>query len=275
MQFKFTEGNYDGAFRFGGNLTITAHGAQEVESLIQHFRLFNDMSDISVLNLRIEALQNETLSHVLQSDKRPMYQVSGALDYEFTAPYKTWALKNFGYDGVFPNLEIPRKWYGLIHTNYQSHLYTEDEYICFESFTSSEPWAGKDAQEYATSKVTDYIAEEFGTRRHEPEFIGAGNGLMRPNPNYLKRHRATPMASNDRLKRAFFAWWLENCANDAQKTIVQGNREIAKGASYMDSFKFDRFESVIYYGRKIGSDGKTQEYESISFADFAAMSKES
>lgn len=273
MEFKFTEGNYDGAYRFGGALEITAHGAQEVESLISHFRLFADMSNVTVLAARIEALQKETLSHVIQSDKRPMYEIYGALDDEFTAPYKKWALDNFGYDGVFPDLEIPRKWAGLIHTNYQARLYTEGEHICFHAFTSSEPWNGRDAHDYAEYRVSDYIAEEFGTRKQEPEFIHAGNNLMKPNPNYLKRHRATPMASNARLKRAFFAWWLENCANDAQKAIVQGNREISEGASYMSAFEFERFENHIYYGRKLNSEGKTSDYKSISFADFAAMGK--
>lgn len=266
MEFKFTEGNYEGTFKFGGALTITAHGAQEVESLISHFRLFRDMSDVSVLQARIEALQKETLCHVMQSDKRPMYEVSGALGDEFTAPYKKWALDNFGYEGVFPDLEIPRQWGGLHHTNYQARLHTEGEHICFQAYTSSEPWNGRDAQNYAEFRVTDYIAEEFGTRRQEPEFIHVGNNLMRPNPNYLKRHRATPGASNARLKRAFFVWWLENRANEAQRAIVAGNREIAKDASYMSAFEFERFESRIYYAKT------AKDYKSVSFAEFAAMS---
>jgi hypothetical protein len=95
--------------------------------------------------------------------------------------------------------------------------------------------------------------------------------MMKPNPNYLKRHRATPAASNASLKRAFFAWWLENRANEKQKAIVAGNREIAKGASYMSAFDFERFESNIYYGRKLDGDGKTTDYKSISFAKFAEL----
>lgn len=266
MEFKFTELSYEGAFKFGGKLEITANGAQEVESLIDHFRLFKDMSDVTVLQARIEALQKETLSHTLQSDKRPMYEVSSCLDDEFTAPYKKWARENFGYDGVFPDLELPRKWGGLIHTNYQARLYTENEHICFEAFKSSEPWNGRDAQECAESNVKDYIAEEFGTRRHEPEFIPTGFGdNMKPNPNYLRRHRATPMASNAVLKRAFFGWWMETQANDAQKAIVQGNREIAHGAKYMSAFEFERFENRIYYAKT------AKDYKSVSFSEFAAM----
>ena len=265
MEFKFTEGSYDGAFKFGGNLEITAQGAQEVESLINHFRLFKNMSDLAVLRARIAALQSETLSHVMQSDKRPMYEASSCLDEAFTAPYKKWALDNFGYGGVFPDLEIPRHWDGLKHTNYQARLYTEDEHICFHAFTSSEPWNGRDAHDYARHKVIDEIGEEFGTRRQEPEFIRAGNNLMRPNPNYLKRHAATPMASNARLKKAFFTWWMDSCANDAQKAIVAGNRDIAKGASYMSAFDFEKFETQIYYAKT------DKDYKSVSFAEFAAL----
>jgi hypothetical protein len=266
MKFEFNEGNYEGARKFGGALTIIAQGAQEVETLIKHFRLFSDMSNVSVLQARIEALQKKTLSHVIRSDKRPVYEVSSALGDEFTAPYKKWAIDCFGYDGVFPDLDIPRKWDGLLHTNYQARLYTEGEHICFEAFTTAEPWNGKSAQEYAEWLVSDYIAEEFGTRRQEPEFIPTGFGdNMKPNPNYLRRHRATPAASNARLKRAFFTWWLETHANEAQKAIVAGNREIAKGASYMSAFEFERFESHIYHAKT------AQDYKSISFAQFAAL----
>lgn len=266
MKFEFTEGNYSDAFRFGGSLKITAQGAQDVESLIEHFRLFRDMSDVAVLQARIAALQSETLSHIMQSDKRPMYDVATCLDHEFTAPYKKWARDCFGYDGVFPDLEIPRQWGGLIHTNYQARLYTEGEHICVDAFTSSEPWNGKDAQEYAESRVKDCLGEEFGTRRQEPEFIPTGSGNnMKANPNYIKRHRPTPMASNARLKRAFFAWFMDNHASDAQKAIVAGNRDIAKGADYMGAFEFERFENCIYYAKT------AKDYKSVSFAEFAAM----
>lgn len=265
MEFQFTEGNYDGAFKFGGKLTITARGAQDVESLVKHFRLFSDMGDVAVLQARIAALQSETLTHVLQSDKRPMYEVSTCLDDEFTAPYKKWARDCFGYDGVFPDLEIPRQWGGLIHTNYQARLYIECEHICVDAFTSSEPWNGRDAQEYAESRVKDYLGEEFGKRYQEPEFLQKGNGQYYRNPNYLKRHRPTPVASNARLKRAFFAWFVDNHASDAQKAIVAGNREIAQGAKYMSAFEFERHETHIYYAKT------AKDYKSVSFAEFAAM----
>jgi hypothetical protein len=265
MKFTFTEGDYEGAYRFGGQLEIKAENPQEVEDLISHFRLFKNVSDVAELQRRIEALQSQTLVHVLKSDKRPIYEVSGCLDHEFTKPYQKWAKDCFGFDGVFPDLEIPRKYDGLIHTNYQARLYTENEHICFEAYTSAQPWAGKDAQDYATNLVTDYIGEEFGCRYQEPEFLSTRNGMFTKNPNYLKRHKAKPGATNSRLKKAFFNWWLATHANDAQKAIVQGNQEIAKGANYMNAFGFERFESRIYY-EHTGKD-----YKSVTFAEFAAL----
>lgn len=274
MKFNFTEGAYEGAFRFGGKLEVTAQGAQEVQALVDHFRLFKDMGDVKVLQARIEALQSETLSHTIQADKRPVYEVESCLDHEFTEPYKKWARDNFGYEGAFPDLEIPREWRGLKYTNYQARLFTENEHICYKVFVTSEPWNKRDAQDYATHQAQDYIAEEFGARRHEPEFIHLGNGMAKPNPNYLKRHKPHASASNARLKQAFFAWWLANHATDAQKAIVAGNAQIvSETGGYMGAFNFERQQYEIYHGRKLAKDGKTQDYKSVSFAEFAAMAR--
>lgn len=265
MKFTFTECDYDGAFHFGGKLAITAETPQEVESIIDHFRLYRDLSDPATLRERIAALESSTLTHTIGTDKRPAYEVSSCLDHEFTVSYKEWAERNFGFTGTFPDLELPRKWGGLIHTNYQSRLYIDNEHICFDAFTTAEPRNKKDAQDYAESLVKDYVAEEFGTRKQEPEFIQKGNGQYYRNPNYLKRHRATPAATNARLKRTFFAWWLENHANDAQRAIVAGNQEISSEHPYMSAFEFERAESRIYY-EHTGKD-----YKSVSFAEFAKL----
>lgn len=273
MKFEFTETEQaNDEFRFGGELAITAENPQEVESLIDHFRLFKDVSDIPTLKARIEALESGSFTHVIRSEKRPVYAVESCLPYEFTAVYKQWALNHFGYDGTFPDLELPRKWGGLIHTNYQARLFTENEHICFEAFTTAEPWARRNAQDYAEYLISDYIGEEFGTRYHEPEFIPGRNGHYKKNPDYLKRHAAKPGATNARIKRAFFEWWLSTHATDDQKAIVEGNREIvAQTGPYMGAFEFERPESTIYHGRKLTADGKTHDYKAISFSDFAKM----
>lgn len=276
MQFNFTESDYSDAFKFGGRLEFVAETPQEIESLISHFGLFKDVSDVATLEARIAALQSATLSHTIGTDKRPVYEVNGCLDSAFAAPYVEWMQRDLGHNGPLPDLELPRKWGGLIHTNYQARVYTQDGHICFEAFTTSEPWNGKDAQTYAESRVVDCIGEEFGTRYREPEFIQAGNSNhMKRNPDYLKRHRATPLASNATLKKALFAWWLANHANDAQRAIVDGNAAIvAESGDYMSAFLFERPQSHIYHGKHLTPDGKTRDYKAISFADFAALGAE-
>ena len=265
FRFDFQEMDLPNDRRFGGKLTITAESAGAVLSLIDHFRLFRGTSNVESLQARIAALQSATLSHAIYSEKRPVYEIDSALDYDFTKPYCEWALRCFGYDGQFPDLEIPRKWDGLKHTNYQARLYTKDQHICFLTYVQSEPWNKMDANTYAERRAHDYIGEEFGTRYQEPEFKPANNGQYIRNPAYLNRHPAKPSASNPRLKRAFFDWWLETVANDAQKAIVAGNRQIAAGATYMDAFSFERFESHIYYEKT------AKDYKAMSFDQFAKL----
>lgn len=273
MQFNFTESDYPAPLQFGGRLEFVAETAQEVGNLIKHFRLFPDVSKVETLKARIAALESGTYRHTIGTDKRPAYAVNGCLGAEFSAPYVEWMKRDLGHDGPLPDLELARKWGGLIHTNYQARVYTQGGHICFEAFTTSEPWNGKDAQDYAESCVVDYIGEEFGTRYREPEMIQAGrSGMMKRNPDYLKRHRATPQASNATLKRAVFAWWLERHANAAQRAVVAGNQEIvAESGSYMGGFDFERPQSRIYYGHILGNDGKRQNYKSVTFAEFAAL----
>lgn len=250
--------------------------AQEVEHLIKHFRLFPDVSKVDALKARIAALESGTYRHTIGTDKRPAYEVNGCLDSAFSAPYVEWMKRDLGHNGPLPDLELARKWGGLIHTNYQARVYTQNGHICFEAFTTSEPWNGKDAQDYAESCVVDCIGEEFGTRYREPEMIQAGrSNMMKRNPDYLKRHRATPQASNATLKRAVFEWWLANHANAAQRAIVDGNAAIvAETGDYMSAFLFERPQSHIYHGKHYTDDGKTRDYKQVSFSEFAAMGDE-
>ena len=273
MKFVFEDKGHEGEFQFGGALTLTAENPSEVQALIDHFKLFSNSSDVSVLQKRIEALQSGTLTHTIYKEKRPVYAVNSCLDFEFIEPYKKWALHNFGFDGVFPDLEIPMKWGGLQYTNYKARLFTQCEHICFEAFTSAEPWAHKSAQDYAEYKVKDCIGEEFGDRYREPEFIQAVRSCcMKRNPNYLKRHAPKPAATNARLKRAFFEWWEHNAANDAQKAIIADNRDIvATTGSYMGAFEFECDQHVIYYGRELNKDGSTRDYKSMRFDEFAKL----
>lgn len=265
MQFQFTESDYSDAFKFGGRLTLRAESSFEVEKIITHFKLFNTPNDIEALKAKLVVIESGVFEHILGTDKRPIFEVDSALEVEFSTPYQLWAERCFGFRETLPDMEIPRQWNGLKYTNYQERLYVDSGHICFRTFVSSEPWNGKSAQEYAEFRAFDIIQEEFGFRKIEPEMIQIGNGTFKENPNYLKRHKPTPLASNSLFKRAFFAWWVLNRASDAQKEIISCNAEIAAGASYMSAFTFDRYESHIFYAKS------AKDYKSVSFAEFAAM----
>lgn len=273
MQFNFTEHEYLDAYKSGGRLEFVAENAQEVKQLASHFKLFSDVSTVKTLKAHIAALKTGTHRHTIGTDKRPVYRVNGRLDISFSTPYVEWMQCELGYNGPLPDLELARKWDGLCHTNYQARIYTFAGHVYFEAFTTSEPWGGKNAQEYAVSRVTDYIGEEFGTRYYEPEMISAGrSGTLKRNPNHLKKHPAKPAANNIILKRTIFAWWLENHANHAQKAIVTGNQEIVNSTGEsMEAFHFDYHQPHIYYEHVLGGDGKIQNYKIITFTEFAAM----
>jgi hypothetical protein len=271
MQFIFTETDDRENYKYGGRLEIKAENVSESAAMVDHFRLFQG-NDVESLEKRIDALKSDDLSQVMGSEKRPAYEVESCLDWEFSEVYAQWMERTLGYDGPLPDLDIPRKWDGLKHTTYQASLTLDGGHICFKAYCTAAPWAGKDAATYAESLVVDYLAEEFGTRRHEPEFIQARNNTWVKNPEYHKRHKATPAASNTRLKRALFAWWIENHANDAQLDVVEGNRKIqAETGPYMSAFAFNGHESTIYHGRKMNKDGETQDFLAMSYAEFAKL----
>ena len=113
MKYEFKEGKYEGEYSGGGLLEITAEGPQEVVSLLEHFRL---LGDVHSARKRLEAMEAGSYTHTMKSDTRPVYAVSGCLDQKFLEPYKDWAKRNFGYTGEFPDLEIPREWFGLKYT---------------------------------------------------------------------------------------------------------------------------------------------------------------
>lgn len=275
MQFNFKETDESREeYRFGGRLTLVAENIAESAELVDHFKLHKG-KDIESLQARISALQDPSLSVTIGTDKRPAYCVETSLPWDFSKPYADWMSRDLGYDGPLPDLDIPRQWGGLKHTNYQAELRLQGEHITFIAYTTSEPWNKKDAQTYAESRVADCISEEFGERYHEPEYIQAGNNMMVRNPDYLKRRKPTPAASNSRLKRALFEWWLSNEATEAQREIVAGNAQIvAETGGYMGAFDFERPHSTIYHGRKMDKDGKTQDYLAMSFSDFARLGKE-
>lgn len=206
-------------------MTVVAETPAEVVELAAHFRIF-DKENPDDLVAMAEAIKAGTLTYVSQSSKRPWYRVESALDHEFSEPYEKWLARLVSHDATLPALDLtpihPRR---LCHTHITDTAWIEDGHIQFTGFVNSEDWNGKTAADRAFSTALDYTAEDFGTRQHEPEYIGIkqrGGGLMKRNPNYLKRHPARPAASCEWLKSALFDWWMKNHATDEQRAIING-----------------------------------------------------
>lgn len=276
MQFNFTElDKYSGTDReLGGTLELVAHGTVEVCALINHFKLFDGDAPEQLIE-RAQAMQLDTLSHTIGNDKRPAYSVTGVLSLAFAEVYRDWMRDTLGYDGPLPDIDIPRKWGGLAYTHYCEQLSIEDGVIRFTAYDTCEPWNGMRADTYSSKKTGDYIAEYVGTRHHEPEYIMSDKGREIKNPNYMKRHNASPAADCTALKVTLFNWWLANHANDAQIQAYDRNQDlVATSGSYMSGFTFKSYRSSYpssFHMPTLDPEKRGKDYDSMTFKEFAAL----
>lgn len=219
MHFEFTETD---AKTFAGFLTVTAKTPAEVVQVAEHFDLFDKKTPEALIALA-DAIKAGTLTHVSKPTKRPWFLVESALDYEFTKPYLELLTKLTGYEGDLPDLDLtphhPRR---LCHTYHTISCELEHGHYAYRVVTQSEPWNGKNAQEYADSSTQDYVEEELGWRPHEPEHIEERGRIIR-NPNYLKRHRAKAGLGSPWLWAVLFRWWLEKYGTQAQRELCEQN----------------------------------------------------
>jgi hypothetical protein len=217
MRFEFEEIDL---VEHSGDVMIRAESEAEVKEVADHFRLFKD--DVRGL---VAALDAGTLTHRLTAysslgNRYRWFEVHGSLDIEFSEPYLALLVNRTGLDtgGILPDLDLQGP--TLRHTHYAVRVWIEQGHICFIAYDSATEWNGRDAATNAEAYVSDYLKEAFGVRHHEPEFIANRAGTYSRNPNYLKRHRPKPAASNKILKDALFQWWLGNHANEAQRAVI-------------------------------------------------------
>lgn len=280
MKIQFTEYtkndpeyNADPAYKYGGFITVTAESLEDSRRIVEYFKLSNGNDPDSVI-ARAELLKNPELTHEHRPKKRPYYEVSGSLDVQLFQPYQDWAKQKFGYDGAFPNLQIPFKWAGLRHVfvgisqEIQCH-----ETVCYTVATQAKPWNGRNAQQYAERNVSRYIEEDFGHVEPVREFIEAGNGHYKRNPDYAtgKRNPVQARCTHEGLMKLFAQWWLENGANDAQRDILAKNAELTGKHSRVNFLR----DYGIYYADPAGKcnyDGKGLMASHMGISEFAALS---
>ena len=66
----------------------------------------------------------------------------------------------------------------------------------------------------------DYVREGVGARKSEPEFIELSGGLLKRNPNYLKRHAPHVACTSEPIFARLLQWWADTHATPAQKQIL-------------------------------------------------------
>ncbi len=117
---------------------------------------------------------------------------------DLTADYPN----RLGYTHITDSIEIVD---GMVH----AHV-----------FIQAQDWNGRDAATNAQINADDYVQENIGKRKHEREYITAGNGQTIHNPNYMKRHKAQPGLGAPWLWDRVFGWWRETIATPAQRDVL-------------------------------------------------------
>lgn len=277
MEFRFTPTQPDG----GGSLTFVATGADEVDRLLDHFRLFqNSPTD------KARAILAERFEYTSFYTKRPWYQVEGQIGEAFLAPYAKLLTKLTGYTGPWPETELtdvhPAR---LCHTHITNRLWlVAGPDLRYEAFDESEPWNGLDAKTYAEKRVLDCVRADFGFRKHEREFIWRGGHYIQ-NPDYLKHHPASPGLGSEWFWTWLFAWWRTNYASSRQRELLDAHDQLHSRSKLDPGYALrasgqDQLHLVSYTGLEVADpagkldwDGKGTKFRQVSWEDFAAMAE--
>jgi hypothetical protein len=231
MRFEFKETQPNG----GGQLTVIAENSKEVVKLAEHFRMFDKNKPDELLALAA-AIVAGTLTYISKPNaKRPWFRIEESLDRAFVEPYMKLLERHTGYKGETPELELtdnhPRR---LCHTHITDTCELTGGLIHFIGYEQAEEWNNKPAEANAHDNMLDYVAEDFGERKHEPEYIDSGCGCMKPNPSYLRRHKATPASKCEWFWDILFQWWLNTRANAKQKDVI------AKALGYSNKLELNK-----------------------------------
>ena len=204
-----------------GSLQITAETAAEVKEIVTHYKL-------DILQY-VDALSAGMLTYEVKPSSRDnsaWFAVSSFVDPAWLKPYMVRLEKITGYYGPTPTIEDTPKYPGSpwAHNLQYTHIVTQSkitsEGMVFEGFINCGDWNKKKAAERAVPMFADYVRENLGARKHEPEFISLNNGLFQRNPKYLTRHAPHPECSSSSLFDCLLTWWLNTQATECQKDIM-------------------------------------------------------
>jgi hypothetical protein len=216
-----------------GALHIQSETSPEVLEMIKHYKL-DPLT-------HIEALSTGSLLHVAQSTRRDngqWFAVSADLGAEWMAPYLAKLTQWTGFAGEVPSIAGPRYPGGyavnLCHTHIVESMHMGSHGFTFAGYLESQDWDERKAADRAPPYFRECVSGAVGDTKQEGEFIEFGNGgLLRRNPNYMKRHYPHAAASSALVFECLLQWWIATHATPGQRDILAqclaNHRTVCKG----------------------------------------------
>jgi hypothetical protein len=186
--------------------------------MVKHYRL--DMVECTA------AILSGSLHHVCPPgrDNGEWFEVSYILGPEWFKPYADRLQHWTGYAGPIPAIDSPRYPGGYAENLCHTHLVTlavmSSHGFQFSGFIHSADWNGKTAAQRFRGYFAECVSAAVGDAKREPEFFELSNGLLKRNPQYLRRHAPHPAASSAGIFGALLQWWTDSQATPGQREIL-------------------------------------------------------
>lgn len=201
-------------------LQVAAETPADVLEMLKHYRL-------DILQ-HADALASGHLVHTVPGGKDggQWFAITSVLGSEWAAPYLARLAHLTGYTGPVPAIECPR-YPGSIAAHHLQHTHIVEsatlgsDGFVFRGYVHSQDWNGRTARDRYAARFAECVREGVGATKTEPEFLPVGNGgLLKRNPNYLRRHAPHPAASSASVLGAIYQWWLDAKATPGQRGII-------------------------------------------------------
>ena len=200
-------------------LHVTAETPREVLEMVKHYRL-------DVLE-HADALASGHLVHVCPpgKDGGEWFAVSSQLGPEWLAPYMARIQHLTGYTGHLADMPGPRYPAGyadnLCHTHIVQTATVSSVGAHFHGFIHSGDWNGKTAAQRYQAYFDECVRAGMGDTKQEREFLEVGNGgLLKRNPNYMRRHAPNAAAASAAVLECLLQHWLDRYATPGQRDII-------------------------------------------------------
>lgn len=244
------------------DLHIHATTGQEIAELCKHFNL--------PIEKHVDDLIKGSMTYVASGAKHPWFELgafaaAASVSFDFLKPYYDRLKTITGYDGPAFAVSDCRLRYGgrrsnnnLCHTHIVTDAFIDENGYHAHGFIRSQDWYGKTAAERAPVGFNGYLREHLGHTKSEPEYERLNNGLLRENPNYMKRHAPEPAAASEAVFEVIFDYWLDNHASKAQvelydaaadcyATVVKSSSLAAGLMKTVREFHVDGYSRIVTF----------------------------